>query len=160
MRPRRCASASAPHTWIKIGTTISGLRAEVRDELLEIDAVEILHRVIEDALGAAAVVEHRNRIRVRELTHVLDLALEAIERVAIDPIRQHELDRGGAAQQCMARAVDGAVTAFTDLGVQRVLAELHRLADLATQAVQYVRTDGGEQDRHDEDQDSSTDVER
>ena len=61
------------------------LRAVRSHELLEIDAAaEILHRVVEDAVGAAAVVVHRDGVRVRELAHVLHLALEAIEVLGAD----------------------------------------------------------------------------
>jgi hypothetical protein len=111
------------------------------------DAGEVLHRVVEDAVGAAPVVEHRDGVGVRELAHVLHLALEPIEVLGADLVGQEELDRGRAAQQRVARAVHRAVAALADLAIERVLAELHRLADLPAQAVDDARAGGREHDR-------------
>ena len=61
--------------------------ARAADEVLEIDAAaEVLHRVVEDAVGAAAVVVDRDGVRVRELAHVLHLALEPLEVLGADAI--------------------------------------------------------------------------
>ena len=40
--------------------------AVLLDEALEVQAVEVLHDVVEDALGGAPVVEDRDRVRVGE----------------------------------------------------------------------------------------------
>jgi hypothetical protein len=53
-----------------------GLRAVLRDELLEGEALEILHRLVEGPLGRVAEVV-RDRVRVAEARGELDLALEA-----------------------------------------------------------------------------------
>ena len=47
------------------------------DEALEVEAVEVLHDVVEDAVGRAPVVEDRDRVRVGEAARELHFALEA-----------------------------------------------------------------------------------
>jgi hypothetical protein len=83
---------------------------------------------------------------MRELTHVLDLALEAIERLGVDLVGPHQLDRRRAAQQLVVRAVHGAVAALADLAVERVAAEAHRGVRLHAQAIDEARADRRERD--------------
>jgi hypothetical protein len=116
-------------------------------EVFEVRAAEIFHRVVERAVGIAAVVEDRDGVWMRELRHRLHLALEAIERVRAE-VRQHELDRGGPAEQGVVRVIDGAHAAFADLAPDGVLPELHRGGQLRAQAVDDVRADGREHDGH------------
>ena len=78
-------------------------RAVELDQLAEVDAAQQLHRVVEDAVGRAAVVVDRDRARVRQARGQLHLALEARERaLALGPGRE-QLDRRRPAQQRVAR---------------------------------------------------------
>ena len=75
----------AAHLHEDLATRAAGCGPCLLHELLEIDAAaEILHRVVEDAVGAAAVVEDGDGVRMGQLAHVLDLALEALEVVGAD----------------------------------------------------------------------------
>ena len=60
-------------------------------QLFEVDAVEILHRVIEDAVRRAPVVVDRDRVRMSELRGELHFALEAAQ------VRLRPRDPAGAA---------------------------------------------------------------
>ena len=64
------------------------LRAVPLDERLQVDAVEILHRVVEHAFGRAAVVVDRHRVRIVELAGDLHFALEALDRRLRSPCRR------------------------------------------------------------------------
>ena len=55
------------------------LRAVLADELLEVDAVEVLHRVVEHAVRRAAVVVDGHGVRVAQLRGDLHFALEPHE---------------------------------------------------------------------------------
>ncbi len=106
----------------------------IAHQLLEVDAVEVLHRVIEHAVGRAAVVVDRDRVRMTELRGHLHLALEALEVRLARAIRRQQLDRGRPAQHRVAGAVDDAHAAGADLLLERVLAEPPRPRRLGTQA--------------------------
>ena len=56
----------------------------VLDQVTERDPGQVLHRVVEDALGRAAVVVDRHRVRVGQLAGGLHLALESHRRLTLD----------------------------------------------------------------------------
>ena len=112
------------------------LRSVLLDEALQRHAVEVLHRVVEDAVRRAAVVVDRDGVRVREARGDLHLALEALCGMPRAP--REQLDGGGAAEHRVARAIDDPHGAFPDLVLEHVLPELHRLADLELQSVDDV----------------------
>jgi hypothetical protein len=129
------------------------LRSVLADELLKIDsAAEVLHRVIEDAVVAAAVVVDGDRVRMGELTHRLHLAFEAREDLGTDAIGEHLFDRRRSPQHHVMREVDDAHATFTDLAIERVLAELLRGLDLLAQAVDGLRAVRRHHGRHDAEQ--------
>jgi hypothetical protein len=98
-----------------------------RDDALERRAVEELHRVLEDAVVRSAVVEDRDRVRVREARRQLHLSLEAEEARLAGVIRAEELERRRSPHHSVASAVDLAHAAFADLPLDHVLAELARV---------------------------------
>jgi hypothetical protein len=123
-------------------------RARVRDEIVEVAAVEVLHRVVEDPLGRAPVVVDRDRARVREASRRLHFALEAKERRFADLLGQEQLDRRVPAQERVARAVDAPHATLADHLFEHVLAQPARLLDLAPQAVNAVRGERRHERRH------------
>jgi hypothetical protein len=99
-------------------------RAVLRHEALEVRALEIFHRVVEDARRGTAVIVYRDRIGMREATRLLDLTLEARDRVVAGALRREHLDGGGAAEEHVLREEDAAHAALADLLLEDVLAEL------------------------------------
>ena len=126
-----------------------GLRTVLFDQRLQVDAVEILHRVIEHALGRAAVVVDRHRVRIVELAGDLHFALEPLDRGFVDAVDVEHLDRRGPAQHGVLSLVDDAHRAGADLFLQPILPELlgldRGLLGLALQAGDDQRED---EDRH------------
>jgi hypothetical protein len=81
------------------------LRAVLAHQRVEVGAVEVLDRVVEDPVRRAPVVEDRDRVGVREPRGELDLALEALERGRPRPVGPQQLDRGRPPQHRVAGAV-------------------------------------------------------
>ena len=98
--------------WITRGL---GLRAVALDERLQVDAVEVFHRVIEDAFGRAAVVVDRDGVRVVELAGDLHFALEALDRRLVDFVDVEHLDGRRAAEHGVMALVDDAHAAGAEL---------------------------------------------
>jgi hypothetical protein len=119
------------------------LRTELAHERLEIDPIQVLHRVVEDAVRGTSVVEHGHRVRVAELGGELDLALEAGQALRARFVRPQQLDRGRAAQHGVLGAVDHPHAALAELFLEGVLAELARRAHLPAQAVDHAGGHGG-----------------
>ena len=107
------------------------LGTELAHERLQVDAVQELHRVVEDAVRRAPVVEDGDGVRMAELRGELHLALEAGQALLARAVRPQELDRGRAAQHGVLGAVDDAHAAFPEALQERVLAEMAGLAHLA-----------------------------
>jgi hypothetical protein len=84
-----------------------GLGAVALDEGLEVEPVEVLHRVIEDPLGRAAVIVDGDGVGVVEPAGQLHLALEAGDGEVVGLLGAEQLDGGGAAEHGMVGAVDG-----------------------------------------------------
>ncbi len=99
-------------------------RPEPGDQRLEVDPVEVLHRVVEHAVGGAAVVVDRDGVRVGQLAGELYLPLEAREVALGGVVGRQELHRRGAPEERVLRAIDDAHAALAELRLQRVLTEL------------------------------------
>ena len=84
-----------------------------------------------------------------ELRGELHLALEAGQALRPRLVRPQQLDRGRAAQHGVLGAVDHAHAALAEPFLERVLAEVARLAHLAAQAVDDTGSDGGGGDGQD-----------
>jgi hypothetical protein len=95
-------------------------RTVAADELLEVDSVQELHRVVEEPVRRAPVVVDRDRVRRRQLRGHLDLPLEPREVHLAGALRRQDLDRGRTAQQRVPRAIDRPHAALADLLDERV----------------------------------------
>jgi hypothetical protein len=120
------------------------LCALAADQVLEVDAVEVLHRVVEDAVHGAPVVEDRDGVGMAEPAGELDLALEAPQVLRRGPAGTEQLDGGRPPQHHVARPIDLAHSASADLLQQCVLAELRGFAYLPPEAEDHVRGHGGD----------------
>ncbi len=126
-------------------------RAKTLDELLQVYAFQILHRVVEAAVRRAAHVVDRDRIRMRERRRDSDLALEAGQcRLLLLVAGTHDLDRRGATQQRVLRQKDLAHASPGQLFVDQIIAEPLRLEGGAAQTVERLADDrrGAAQYRH------------
>ena len=92
-----------------------GLRAAPGHEVVERDALDGLHGVVEDAVLVASAVVHRDRVRVREPARGPRLALEARDRLARRGRGADELHRRRPPEEPVPRPVDGAHPALADL---------------------------------------------
>src|SRR5580704_11462109 len=101
------------------------LRTVLLDQLVEVDAIDVLHRVIEPAV-AMPVVEDRDGVRVAELAGLLDFVLEPHEVLGTDEIRAQQLQRGGSAQQQVLGEIHLAEATLADQAAYAVDAELLR----------------------------------
>ena len=117
------------------------------DEALEVQAVEILHDVIEGAVGRSPVVEDRDRVRVYEAARQLHFALEAHQVGLTRAILEQQLDRRRPTKHGVRGAIDDTHRAFTDLAFEHVLPEPARLADLRPETVDDPRGDGAREGR-------------
>ena len=100
-----------------------GLCAVAPHEILEVDAVQVFHGVIEHAVRRAAVVIDRDGVRVGQHRGQLHLALEPLHVPLADALWRQQLDRGWPPQHRVVRAVYDAHRAFADLLVEGVLSE-------------------------------------
>ncbi len=129
-----------------VGHARRGLGPVPPHECVEVGSLEILHRVVEDAVGRVAVVEDGHGVGVREAGRELHLSLEAREGGRARLLGRDELDRGGPPQHRVASAVDRAHASLAELLLERVLAEVAGLLDLLAQAVDHVRDERGHDD--------------
>ena len=100
-----------------------GLGAELAHQLVEVDAAQVFHGEIEQALRGAAVVIDGDGVGMGELAGHLDLVLEAGGVGLVGQVGAEQLDGDRAAQQGMAGAVNHAVGAAADFLHEDVLAE-------------------------------------
>ena len=109
--PRACASRSEPHTCVSDvharGRAACG--AVASHQLSSVDAVEVLHRVVEGAVAGAAVVVDLDRVGVRELARELHLALEARDQLVGGEVGLQHLDRRRPPEERVPREVDVAI---------------------------------------------------
>ena len=118
----------------EVNHAAGGQRPEARDEVLEAEAVDVLHHVVEDAVGRAPVVVDGDRVGRVQAARELHLALEPDETVLAGAVGGEQLDRDVTLHHRVARAIHGAHAALADLRAERVLAELLRLARLLAEA--------------------------
>ena len=113
------------------------LRAVLLDERLQVDAVEVLHRVVEHALRRPAEIVDRHRVGMVELAGDLHLAFEPLDRSLVHLVDVEHLDRRRPAQHRVLSLVDDAHAAGAELVLKLVLADLlgfdRRLLRLAPQ---------------------------
>ena len=101
-----------------------GLRTISIDEVLEIDPIEVLHRIIKDSLRGPSVVIDCDGVWVVEIAGDLDFLFEAVDGCLIDPLDIQELDRTLPAQHRMMPSVDGSHRSFAKLDIEAILSEL------------------------------------
>ena len=89
-----------------------GLRSVDSDKPLERRAVEELHRVVEDAVVGAPVVEDGDGVRMGEPCGELHFAGEALQRALADLLFSEELDGGRSPEEGMAGPINHAHPAF------------------------------------------------
>jgi hypothetical protein len=123
-----------------------GLRTGNFDDSVEVRAVEELHRVVEDAVVGAPVVENGDRVRVGQARRQLDLAFEACEVAFASLIRAQELQGRRPAHHAVAGSVHLTHAALADLVLDDVLAELFRFTHREAQSVDDARGDGARRD--------------
>ena len=114
--PFSCAWPSAASTWRATSTAMctgAGPRAAI--ELLQVPALQVLHRDVVGALGLAAV-EDRDDVRVREPGGVLRLAAEALDELLVVRVPLVEdLDRDAPPERLVLGEVDGRHAAGAEL---------------------------------------------
>ena len=108
MMPSRCASSSAPHTWIRIGSARStGSGPFGAHHLVEVLPLQVLHHDVERAVLELAVEEHLHGVRVREVAHRPRLAAEARDQVfAVGELGVEDLHRHHPVHRRLAGLVD------------------------------------------------------
>ncbi len=121
------------------------------DELLEVEAVEELHDVVEGAVAGDAEVEELDGVLGLEGGDGAGLALEALDGdlalvggAAGGDVGADELDGGRALEHAMAGAPDLAHAALAEPGLELVGAELAGAGDLAAELVEGDRDPPGE----------------
>ena len=105
-----------------------GQRAEVAHQAVEVDARQVLHRVVERSVVGAPVVVDGDRVRVAERRGHLDLALEPADVLGAHPVGAQHLHRRGPPQQRVPCQEDVAHRAAADLLLDQVFADAARLA--------------------------------
>jgi hypothetical protein len=103
-------------------------RAAKTHELLQVDAIEELHRVVEDTLFGSTVVVDGDGVGMCEPCGEPHLARETLQRALADLLLAEQLDRGGPSKECVAGAVDDAHPTLAQPLLQHVLPELPGLA--------------------------------
>ncbi len=88
----------------------------------EIEAVEVLHRDVEEPVGFLAEVQDADRVGVVELRRRLRLPVEALrERLVLGDVRVHHLDRHDLVEGAPACPVHRAHRALADQGLDEEL---------------------------------------
>ena len=152
MSPAACASESAPQACRSSPTTRpAGKRPVEVHELLQVEAAQKLHGVVEDAVRRAPVVVDRNRARVRQARRQLDLALETGERPFALGTGSEQLHRGRPPEQRVPRLPDDAHGPVPEPSHQTVRPHLLSLAlqaqDDAKQGNQHEAEEARQQPR-------------
>ena len=118
-------------------------------ELFEVEPLEILHRVVEDAGRRAPVVEDGDGAGMAEARSQLHLALKPPDAVLAGFFRREQLDGGRTSKHRVAGAIDNAHPALANLLLEGVLAQALDFVRLGAQAEDDARANGadGERDR-------------
>src|SRR5262245_9262228 len=106
-----------------------GLRAVKSNQILQVQALEVLHCVVKDTVWRSAVIEDRNGIHVRQQARELHLAFEAIKSLGSCFFDRQQLHCRWAAQHGVLGAMDRADDPFAYLLEAGVLSKLPRLTD-------------------------------
>src|SRR5262245_58015172 len=124
-----------------------GLRAVKSNQILQVQALEVLHCVVKDTVWRSAVIEDRNGIHVRQQARELHLALEAIKSLASRFLDGQQLHCSWAAQHGVLGPINRAHAPLAYLLEERVLSKLPGLTDLLAQTVNDVRSQRSNDDR-------------
>ncbi len=101
-----------------------GLSPVIVDQLLQVDAVEVFHHIVEHSLGSATVIVDRDCVGVVLLAGDLDLSFEPSDRGVVHFVGVQRPDRGGTAQHRVVAFVHDSHRAFAEFLIQCVLAQL------------------------------------
>src|SRR5262245_47148060 len=124
-----------------------GLRTVKSNQILQVQALEVLHCVVKDTVWRSAVIEDRNGIHVRQQARELHLAFEAIKSLGSCFFDRQQLHCSWAAQHGVLGAIYRAHAPFAYLLEESVLSKLPRLTDLLAQTVNDVRGQPPQDDR-------------
>src|SRR5207237_9028428 len=109
----------------KVNGTLGRQRAMPLDQVFQVQARKVLHRIVERAILRVAVVEHLDSIRVRQRGRRLDLALKAEEAVRVHgPVRPDQLDGTWPAEENVLGEIHLAHTARAEALPHLVLSHL------------------------------------
>ena len=100
------------------------LRSIIVHERLQIDAVQVLHGIIEISFRSTTIVVNGNRIGMIQLAGDLHLTFESGDTFIVDLVDIQHFDCRLAPQHRMMPLVDDAHSARSKFAFQRVLAEL------------------------------------
>ena len=115
-------------------TRPAGCGPKPRHERLEVDALEVLHGVVEDPVRRTAVVVDGDGVRVAEERSRLHFARETGEVVATGALRRQQLHGRRPPQHRVTGPVHDTHSALAELLLESVLPETLRLANAPAQA--------------------------
>ena len=95
----------------------------LRDQPVQRDAVDELHRVVQKAVRRLAVVVDLDGVRMRQLAHQPDLALEPRGELVGGHVTLEDLDRGRPLEQRVMREMNRGHAALGELAVEPVGAD-------------------------------------
>ena len=125
------------------------LRTISIDEVLEIDPIEVLHRIVKNSLGGPSIIVDGDGVWIVEIAGDLDFLFEAVDGCLIDSLDIQELDRTLPAQHRMMPSVDGSHRSFAELDIEAILSELFGFdSRLPSFPLQTTDDDGEGQNRH------------
>src|SRR5262249_52486554 len=128
------------HLTKKIDCALRWKRSVSPYELLEREAFEIFHDVVEDLVLGMAIVKDLNRVRVSERRGQPHLSLEPLQLLRVRcTFRSNELHRTWPAEQEVLRQVNLAHAARAQSLLQHILAELAGIGRLLPRHLDAVR---------------------
>ena len=135
LKPVRSVRLTSPRLAAPVACTAAAwtsraafrLRAESGHQLVEVQATQEFHDVIEDAFGRVAVIVNLDRVGMRELAAQDHFALESLDGQGVGAIGQQQFDGGIATEQRVTGAIDDAHAALADFFLEGILAELLEL---------------------------------
>lgn len=104
--------------------------ARAGHDIFEVRALQKLHRIIKRTVWGSTIVEHGDRIWVRQGGRELYLAFESRERNPACKLGAKQFYCGGATKHCVPRAVDHPHRPFADFLVEHILPHLLCRANL------------------------------
>ena len=99
------------------------LRPGMNHQIFERDPVEVLHRIVKDAVRRAPEIEDGDGVGVSEAAGVLHLLFEAAYRMLARAFFGQEFDRRGTPQKGVLSEVDDPHPAFADAFYRRCTAQ-------------------------------------